>query len=265
MQVPAPLRGALSRAKTIVPADLWPLLRTLRSLRGEGPVTGLPGFRRVLVVAPHPDDETLGCGGTMALLAEKGASVTVITATDGEATKGARTPPEETARRRRAEATRAAAVAGATPRFLGLTDGALSQQGSELSAALRAAIAELDPEVVFAPWLLDGTPDHRAVAEALVEALADPGGGGGPEIWGYEVWTALVPNRIVEITTVIERKRAALASHETASLALDLSAGEGLGRWRSMQSLGGRGWAEAFLALSPDGYIALAAELQDGA
>ena len=264
MQVPAPLRRALPRARTVVPADLWRMARTLRSLRGSNPVTGLPPFRRALVVAPHPDDEILGCGGTMALLTNSGTSVTVITATDGEATKGSRFSPDETARRRRAEAERAAAVAGATPRFLGLTDGSLCEQVVELTAALRAAIAELEPEAVFAPWLLDGTLDHRAVAEALGGALAEGGADGRPEVWGYEVWTALVPNRIIEITSVIARKREALAAHRTASPGLDLSAGEGLGRWRTMQSLGGRGWAEAFLATSAGQYRALAAELHDG-
>jgi LmbE family N-acetylglucosaminyl deacetylase len=198
----------------------------------------------------------------MALLADRGAAVTVVTATDGEATRGSRVSPEETARRRCADAKRAAAVAGATPRFLSLSDGRLSEQMVELTGALRAAIAELEPEAVFAPWLLDGTPDHRAVANALVRALSDGAANGQPEVWGYEVWTALVPNRIVEITSVIERKRAALAAHETAALALDLSAGEGLGRWRTMQSLGGRGWAEAFLASSAAQHLELAADLQ---
>jgi LmbE family N-acetylglucosaminyl deacetylase len=188
----------------------------------------------------------------MALLADQGASVTVMTVTDGEATRGSRVSPKETARRRRAEAERAAEVAGVTPRFLGLADGRLSEQTSELTAALRAAIAELEPDAVFAPWLLDGTSDHRAVADALGEALATGGADGRPDVWGYEVWTALIPNRIVDITSVIERKRAALA--------LDLSALEGLGRWRTIHSLGGRGWAEAFLACSAEQYRALRAE-----
>ena len=200
----------------------------------------------------------------MALLADSGASVTVVTATDGEATRGSRVSPDETARRRRAEAERAAAVVGATPRFLGLADGGLAAQMAELTTALRAVVAELEPEAVFAPWLLDGTPDHRAVATALGGALADGGADPQPEVWGYEVWTPLVPNRIVEITSVIGRKREALAAHRTASLALDLSAGEGLGRWRTLQTLGGRGWAEAFLGTSADQYRALAAELHNG-
>jgi LmbE family N-acetylglucosaminyl deacetylase len=200
----------------------------------------------------------------MALLADQGASVTVVTATDGEATRGSRVSPEETGQRRRAEAERAAEVAGVTPRFLGLADGRLSAQMEELTEALSAAIAELEPEAVFAPWLLDGTPDHRAVANALAGALTNGRAARQPEVWGYEVWTALVPNRIVDITSVIERKRAALAAHETAALALDLSAGEGLSRWRTMHSLGGRGWAEAFLASSAEQYQTLWAEAHQG-
>src|SRR3954469_12096525 len=164
MQVPAPLRRALPPARTVIPADLWRLARALRSLGGSAPVTGVPPFRRALVVAPHPDDETLGCGGTMALLADRGASVTVMTATDGEATRGSRVSPEETGRRRRTEAEQAGEIAGVTPRFLGLGGGRLSEQMGELTEALSTAIAELEPEAVFAPWLLDGTPDHRAVA-----------------------------------------------------------------------------------------------------
>ncbi len=221
-------------------------------------MVGLPSFGRVLVVAPHPDDESLGCGGTMALLADTGASVTILTATDGESTMGATGPPEQTARLRRAEAERAAAAVGAAPRFLGLTDGGLAEQRAELTAALRTTIAELEPEAVFAPWPLDDGSDHRAVADALADAVDNAS---ETQVWGCEVWTALVPNRIVEITSVVARKRAAVAAHETAHLALDLSASDGMARWRSMNGLAGRGWAEAFLALSAAQYRALATEL----
>jgi N-acetylglucosamine malate deacetylase 1 len=262
MPLPEPLRRALPRAKAAVPADLRRLARAARSLRGSEVVTGLPRFKRVLAIAPHPDDETLGCGGTIALLAEKGASVTVLTATDGEATMGSRLSEEETGRKRRAEAERAAAELGAEARFLGLPDGKLADHLEGLAEGFGAAITELEPGVVFAPWLLDGTADHRAVSQGLRAALAS--GGDGPEVWGYEVWTALIPNRIVDITAAIERKRGALAAHETAALALDLSSGEGLARWRSLHTLGGRGWAEAFLATSAEGYLELAAELDEG-
>jgi LmbE family N-acetylglucosaminyl deacetylase len=261
MRLPAPLRRAAPRIRTAVPADLRRFARAARSLRGGGPVTILPGFERVLVLAPHPDDESLGCGGTMALLSDRGASVSTLTATDGDATRGSSLPPEEIGRVRRAEAQRAAAAVGAEPRFLGLPDGALAEHPRELASGLRKTIAELEPDAIFAPWLLDGGSDHRAVATAVAEVL--DGAGKRPEVWGYEVWTPLVPNRAIDITEVIERKRAAIACHETAAAALDLSAGEGLARWRSLQTLGGRGWVEAFVALDPVQYRELAAELAE--
>jgi N-acetylglucosamine malate deacetylase 1 len=253
-----PLRSVLRRARTAVPDDVRGLARTLRSVRGEGPVTGPPPFRSALVVAPHPDDEALGCGGTMAVLADAGAELTALWVTDGAATQGAGLPPEELAKLRRTEAERAAGLLGARPRFLGLDDGRLGEQADQLVEGLREAIRSLAPEVVFAPWLLDGTADHRAVSAALSDALPEV----GPQVWGYEVWTALPPNRIVDVTAVIERKREAVASHQTAAAALDLSVGEGLSRWRTMQTLGGRGYAEAFLALDAAQYRELAAELR---
>lgn len=225
---------------------------------------GLPSFERVLVLAPHPDDESLGCAGTIALAADRGASVTILILTDGEATKGASLTRDEIARRRRAESDRAAAIIGATPRYLGLPDGELPERVSELEDLLRIAISEIGPNAVFVPWLLDGHPDHRAVADALAAAMNEADDGAEREIWGYEILTALVPNRIVDITAAIERKRSALKAHATASLAFDLSACEGLARWRAMHSLSGRGWAEAFLAVTPAKYRELAATLRTG-
>jgi LmbE family N-acetylglucosaminyl deacetylase len=225
----------------------------------------LPGFRRALVIAPHPDDESLGCGGTMAVLSERGTAVTTLTATDGDATKGSDLPREEIARLRRAEAQRAAAAVGAEPRFLGLPDGSLAEHPHELTSGIRKTISEVDPDAIFAPWLLDHGSDHRAVSSALADALDTFGESDLPEVWGYEVWSPLVPNRTVDITPVIDRKREAVACHETAAGALDLEAWEGLSRYRSLQALGGRGWVEAFLALTPAQYRALAADLAESA
>ena len=261
MRLPDPLRRAVPRVRTAVPEDLRRFVRTARSLRGGGPVSLLPDFRRALVIAPHPDDESLGCGGTMALLAGRGTEVTTLTASDGEATRGTDLPADEIGRLGRAEAQRAAAVSGAESRFLGLPDGGLADHPHELTSGLRKALSEVEPDAVFAPWLLDGGSDHRAVSGALADALDGAGGSPLPEVWGYEVWTPLVPNRMVDITGVIDRKREAIACHETASKALDLTAGEALARWRSLQGFGGRGWVEAFIALTPAQYRELAAEL----
>jgi LmbE family N-acetylglucosaminyl deacetylase len=230
---------AVARAKPGVPDSAWPVLTTLRSLVGEGPLVGLPAFERVLAIAAHPDDEVLGCGGLLALLADRGADVRVCFATDGEATKGASLPAAEVARRRRSEAQAASRVLGvAPPRFLGLPDGRLAEHGVELRRGLEQVVAASRPDVVLAPWELDGHPDHRAVHAALPAGVA---------VWGYETWTPLPPSWVVDVTSVYERKQAALACYETAHLAFDVSAMLALSRYRSVHGLLGRGYAEAFL------------------
>ncbi len=248
----------VARTKPAIPDGAWPLLLALRSFAGDGPIVGLPSFRRVLALAPHPDDE-IGCSGTLALLGDAGADVTVLFATDGEATRGSGFDAAETARRRRSEAERAGLIIGFVSRFLGRRDGGLPEATRDLGVAIGNAIDELAPDVLFLPWFLDGHPDHGALSDALTHAPALPS---GLEVWGYETWTALPLNRLVDVTTVMDRKRAALAAHETAHLAFDVSAGLELGRWRSTHGLMGRGYAEAFLAAPADQYVTWTKEIR---
>src|SRR5687768_18481957 len=89
VRLPRSVVRAVARAKPLVPESAWPLLTTMRSLAGSGPILATPTFRRVLVLAAHPDDETAGCGGLMSLLAAAGTTVDVAIATSGEGTIGA--------------------------------------------------------------------------------------------------------------------------------------------------------------------------------
>jgi LmbE family N-acetylglucosaminyl deacetylase len=254
--IPRPLARAFARGKPLVPDALWPLLLTLRSVAGDGPLVGLPAFRRVVALAAHPDDESMGCAGTLALLAESGAEVTVVFATDGEATRGSALEPAETGRLRAAEARDACRLLGVTrTRFLGRPDRGLPERAAELGAEIGAVLAETRAEVVLLPWFLDGHPDHQALSAALAHATLPA----GLEVWGYETWTPLPANRIVDISAAFDRKQAALAAHVTAHLAFDVSAAAALARWRSIHGLMGRGYAEAFLAAPAADYLALAA------
>lgn len=252
-----PLARLMARGKPLVPDALWPMLLTLRSVPGSGPIVGLPAFRRVVVLAAHPDDEGLGCAGTMALLADAGVRVTAVFATDGEGTRGSASTPAETGRLRVAEARESCALLGVHDvRFLGRPDGGLPAQAQQLGEDLATVCAELSPDLVLLPWFLDGHPDH----EALSVALATAGLPASTEVWGYETWTPLPANRLVDITSAFPRKQAALAAHRTAHLAFDVSAGAALSRWRSIHGLMGEGYAEAFLALPAPVYVRLADE-----
>lgn len=258
------LRRLAGRVGPALPERVQAKLLAARSWVADGVAVGLPRWERVLVLAPHPDDESLGCGGTIALLADAGASVTVALVSDGEATLGASGPRADVGRARRAEAERAVALLGVEAlRPLGFPDGALAGQVDAIGRRLAGLLADLRPEVVMLPWFLDASDDHRAVNVALAAAAPSE----DVEVWGAELWTPLPPNRLVDITSVLDRKAAAIAAHVTAHQAFDLSAMLGLNRYRALKGLRGQGHAEAFLtALGPQ-YAALVREalvLQDG-
>jgi N-acetylglucosamine malate deacetylase 1 len=215
------------------------------------PLLVLPSVRRALVVAPHPDDESIGCGGTIARLTRAGTRVDVLLVTDGEATIGSAAGPAETARRRRGEAIEAAQRLGArAPIALALPDGAVAGALGCLVAALETLVVDLDPDVLLVPWPLEAHRDHRAITAALVQL---PHEARRAEVWGYEAHTPIpLPDRVVDITDVVETKRVALRCHATAAGAFDLEACLGLARWRSLATRAGAGAAEAFLTLEWD-------------
>lgn len=232
---------SLRRLQPVAGPRLWSAAVAARSAAGRGPLVVAPLAGRALVLAPHPDDETIGCGGTVAKLAERGAEVHVLVATSGGASVAQGGGRATTEADRRSETEAACRQLGARPpTFLDLPDAALGDHLDELTAGVDRAVRDLRPDVVFAPWPGDDHPDHQAVATALAAADVPP----ATEVWCYEVWSALPANRLVDVTETWSRRSAALACHRSAG---DLSAHEGLSRWRSLFGLDGQGHAEAFI------------------
>ncbi len=127
----------------------------------------------LLLVAAHPDDETLGLGATAAALAARGVTVQVVAVTDGEAAY----PDDpgrcaELAEVRRVELVAAAARLGlAKPVFLGIPDGEVTASEDRLEAELTALLAESPPGAwCAATWRGDGHPDHEATGRAAAAA-----------------------------------------------------------------------------------------------
>ncbi|MFU8841514.1 MAG: PIG-L deacetylase family protein [Nitriliruptoraceae bacterium] len=248
MKLPRGLLQLAARQRQRVSPDLLRTVIEVASLLPTGhPCTVLPRVRRAVVIAPHPDDETLGCGGTIARLATAGTQVTVALVTDGAATVGASGTRVATGQRRRAEAARACHHLGAsvvTP--LGFPDSAVDEHLEELSEALAGMLQVIGPDLVLLPWPLDAHRDHRAVAAALSKVPAQP----GCDLWGYEVHTPIArPDRVIDVTEVSAAVTAALAAHVTAAAAFDLTAVRGLARYRSLATTAGTGQAEAFVSL----------------
>lgn len=252
------VRALARRIGPALPRRLQEGVLAARSWTAAGVALGLPRVDRAVVLAPHPDDESAACGGTIALLADAGAEVTVVFATDGEGTLGSTLPVEEIARARRSEGERAAALLGAVgTRALGHPDLGLAGRVPALTGDIRELLRAVRPQLVLLPWFLDASEDHRALNLALAGAAP----GEDVDVWGGEVWSPLPANRIVDISSSLDRKREALAVHSTAHGAIDLSAVVGLNRYRSLQGLRGVGHAEAFLAVPGPQYSALVTDV----
>lgn len=150
----------------------------------------LDGVAAIVVVAPHPDDETLGAGGLIASAGHAGLPVHVLLATRGEGSHpdSPSTSPERLRAIRDAEFRAAlhllAPAASAT--FLDVPDGGLREHPDALEAALSDRLSAVDgPVLVVAPWRGDGHRDHRIageVAEAVVARRP------GAELLAYPVW-----------------------------------------------------------------------------
>ncbi|MEF7615756.1 PIG-L family deacetylase [Aquincola sp. MAHUQ-54] len=139
----------------------------------------LPPGARAVVLAPHPDDEVLACGGLLAQWVAAGHPVSVVCVTDGEASLPAArgcAPAELAARRRREREAglRCLGVLGrAELHCLALPDGGVGGCLPALAGRLAALLGPGDQ--VFAPWRHDGHPDHEAVGEAAARACRRAG------------------------------------------------------------------------------------------
>ncbi|MBI3298071.1 MAG: PIG-L family deacetylase [Elusimicrobia bacterium] len=163
----------------------------------------------LLVLASHPDDESLGCGGVVAAHCRAGRRAVVAFATDGGAGSPARLRGPRLAELRRAEARAACRVLGAECEFWGLPDGRLARAVG-LRARVAEALARLRPAAVLAPGADDPHPDHRALARALARAE-----GRRRAEWIYEAASAVRPDAAADIGPDLRRKLAALARHRT--------------------------------------------------
>jgi LmbE family N-acetylglucosaminyl deacetylase len=257
-------RGLMTR---YAPAEIHVVAR---KLFGKGPlaftrrnvvVPEALDDRRVLVLSPHPDDEVIGMGGTLARLAAAGADVTVCYLTDGGGGGPAGNP---LATGRRKEAEQVAADVGFAQVFWDVRDTQLTDDEPTVARML-ALLSELRPDVVFVTSLFESHYDHFAANQVLCAALAAPGAP-TPDVAGYEVWDPLpYPNWIVDVSgTPIEAKDAMFARYTIPMEASDFAA---FCRHRhavhyflhvdSRRRRAGEGHAEAFLRLSAADYVAL--------
>ncbi len=189
---------------------------------------------KLFVIAAHPDDDVIGCGGTISHVARSGGSVGVAYLTDGSRSHpGSRShSPEDIRDLRESEAIASLAVFGVTsrPEFFRLPDGELSTLSRDvrLQTARRLAglIVGFSPDLILAPWRRDPHADHHVASEIAREAslLAEYQG----DFATYEVWLPIrgdagdhpMPEegrgiRIAIDATGMEAKRRAILAHRS--------------------------------------------------
>ena len=204
---------------------------------------------RVLVLSPHPDDESIGCGGTLRRHVLKGDVVRVIFLTSGE--KGGHgLPPEKTGPVREKEAEKAARILGLQKtEFWRQADGML-RISNKLVARLRRILEKWLPDVLYVTHAKEMLPDHRAAARLVRRALRKMIRGFKiPDVLMFEVWTPIQKTDvIVDISAHVRAKTAAIRSYQSQCKFVGFDeAALGLSRYRGeLYSWPGGDYAEVF-------------------
>lgn len=216
-------------------------------------------MKKIMVFAPHPDDDILGCGGSIAKYALQGHKIITVYMTSGEA--GSLTSSsDELAIRRENEARQASLLLGVKETiFLHNPDGFL-EYGRENLVKIISLLREHKPDTIYLPHRLDGNEDHRVTCKLVLDACRRSSGPWFQEcpgmpwevktILAYEVWTPLQQVSYIEdISSCMEQKISALRLH--TSQLQDIQYDEairGLNNYRGIMSGKGQ-YCECFQVL----------------
>ncbi len=213
-------------------------------------------MKHILVISPHPDDEAIGCGGTLRKHVLAGDAVQVIFLTSGE--KGGHGRPEaETIRTREKESRRAAKILGLQEiEFWHLPDGAVKPTRAAVNQ-LRAKLKKFKPDTIYVPHDGEQHPDHLAAVRLLESSLqaarhAKHAKAWTPTVLMFEVWTPLQRmDHIEDISEHIETKLAAIRAYQSQCAVVDFAgAFRGLARYRGEMHCWPEGeYAEVFAEL----------------
>lgn len=177
-------------------------------------VTNLSPAKNILVLSPHPDDDVIGCGGTIYLHYLTGGQITVAYLTNGE--KGSPYFSRGMLiKYRHREALRSAKIIGIKKTiFMDERDGAL-KVNSKIVRRLKEVLESAKPQIVYLPSLWDTHPDHKQTNLIWSMASSDAD---SYQMYGYECAGPLYPNCFIDITSVFNIKQEALRQHITQLL-----------------------------------------------
>ncbi len=214
----------------------------------------LPG-PNVLVFSPHPDDDIFGCGGSLITHVKQGHSIHIIYFCKGD--KGIhKLSGNQAAEVRKSEAISACAIIGISEEnltFLNQGDHDLSVN-KQLISKVNEILEHVNPDIIYLPTFTDNHPDHFQVNLILKASNVV-----SRYIAGYEIWTPHIPNRLVDITPVIDQKIKAIQAHKSQINEMDyLNAILALNKYRAcLYAKKKFSYAESFLILETKEYLNL--------
>lgn len=212
----------------------------------------IPEAERVLILAPHPDDEALGCGGTIALYSAAGIPVYVAVISDGGGIwESLGVSREKAVELRQGEARAAGAVLGIREIFfLGLPDGRIKEERAIAEEKIAAVIDKVRPDIIYSSSPVDCHEDHIAVAEIAMCLLQK---GLVSRIAYYEIYETVRFNTLVDISGVQGIKKQAVRAYGQSLFHLPelfFNAITGMNRARSLYTRNANGLYEAFWIVS---------------
>lgn len=169
----------------------------------------LPECSKVLVLAPHPDDEALGCSGTLILLNRRGVTSTIFFITNGE--KLYQKPSSEIGEKRKQEGCTISQMLGCRePLFLNFPDGEIERYTDEIYDTLYGLIRATNPDIVFAPSPIDYHADHIATSRIALKLLRNIN---TIKVLFYEIYSTIRFNYLIDITEVAEQKKRIISAY----------------------------------------------------
>lgn len=196
----------------------------------------------VLVIAPHPDDDVFGCGGTIKLHTNQGDKVKIVYLT------GKNTIREE-------EAKKAAEILGTQDiEFLDLKDGSILANDSIVNQLINI-ISDFQPKIIDTPSFLDPNNDHSECANIMNKVLKKMPYSG--KIFLYETWSPIYANRLIVVDKFFPSKVKAMNEHKTQLKNRNyIEAMTGLAQYRAGMFNAGQ-YAEAFFVCNRKLYLKL--------
>jgi LmbE family N-acetylglucosaminyl deacetylase len=223
----------------------------------------------ILVLAPHPDDEIIGCGGTLLKFIRAGARVIVVHATDGAASAALQDAPTETRGTIRLQEARTVAesIGFSETLFWKERNGAF-ECTEPCIKELRKTIESVRPTLVFTPFVTDVHDEHLVLNRVLARALENLSWDcSSMRVLSYEVWSLTPASTYCDVTDVMKRVEELLLLYKTAMKVDDFVHFCGHRNYYHAYTLtGGPGFVEAFHMVSAASFGALirTAETSDG-